>query len=572
MKTSSKKEENDKTNLSSENSSIISKISRFKKLNITIGSILIFIFGFFCRPPIEKYIEFVTHKRLTQKKLCYEIFQANKYKKDELVKLSEKLGYDKFNLNLDDPILENYYLIQIKLRNKGEFLHGPIKFNLSCDNNYTKIIDIKHKVKKPANKVINITHNLPSLNWKISEGAVPKIFWGADGSLSRTAGFNIYRSLDREVGFGVINDKLITEMKYNLPIDPSQNLSKNYFRISAKGVNGVESSMSDQVIITPEIFAFTPFFKEVYWISPKTKLGAEPNGSMEKPFRSLKEAISKSNKFAIFIVKQYRKDIISSQNVSKEANVFYKDDLSFLNGKIEFSILDGIDENAEIDLSFLCKIFELNNFFVKLKLIGSPEVIFEKIKRKEIKKSNLQPDTKTKKNLKVFLTPKIVKTYLGYNTIFLAWKIPESNEYNGVRIFRSVKRDLSDFEKLGEEVYDGLGSYDETLNCEYHQRDSIDQDFDALIPKKIRFKDRPPRRKTGLEGLAPAVPTMGEINVVYEFKVKSPFFEDKNVKPGTVYTYTLFAYDVNNNYSYPITVNASLEDWSPKQNCMRSVR
>ena len=570
MITKSKKVENDKQNFLQKILLLISKISHSKKTVPIIG-VAAFLFGLFLRPAIEKSIEFLTYKQLTQKKLCYEIIQTNRYKKYELVKLSEKLGYEKFDLNLDDPILKNYYLIQIKLRNEAECLHGPIKFSLSCDNKYTKIIDIKHKVVKPANKIVKIADTLPSLNWGISEETFLKISWENSSPLSGTAGFSIYRSLDKEVGFGRINEKLIKKMEYKLPFNQTRDLSKNYFRVSTEGIYGVDSGMSEDFICTPEIFAFSSSFKDVIWINPRTKSGSEPDGSKAKPFKSLKEAISKTNKFATFVINQYRGKIISSQNISKEANVFYKDALSFLEGKIEFSILNGFDENAEIDLFILCKISDFNNFGVKLKLIGSPEVIFEEIKRSEaINKPNLQPNTKIKKNIRVLLTPKIVKTYLGSNTIFLAWEIPKSNQYKGVRIFRSVKRNLSDLEKLGEEVYDGIGSFAETFHCRYYQRASIDKDFDALMFKIIGFHTRPPDRKTRHEDMCPQPPS--NISIMNDFEVKLPFFEDKNVIPGTVYTYTIYAYDDDNNYSYPILINASLDDWSPKQNCMRSVQ
>lgn len=528
--------------------------------------IITFLFTPLINSALEKSSEFLATKYLSKKKMCYEIINKSKYGKNELLELSSKLGVEKFDLNLDDPILRDYYLIQVKLKNQGASLHGPIKFILSCGNDYSKIIDLKYKVKKPSNKVIQIIHTLPPLNWEIGEDIFPTVSWDFD-TLEGCAGVNFYGSLNKEVGFGKINERLITNMEYKIPINPMQDLSKIYFRITAESVDGEETDMSEEHICTPDVFAFTPFFKDVYWVDPKSKSNDKSDGSKAKPFKSLKEAIANTNNLETFIVDQYRKEIVDSSNISKEVKVFYKDELTFLNGKIEFSVLDGIDEDAEIELFILCKILDFKKFNAILKLNGSPEVDFENKNKSSIDTTNFeQPNNENQKNLKLILTPKIVKTYLGFNKIFLAWEIPENSQYKGVRIFRSEKRTLSDFENLGKEIYDGIGSVAETLHCEYDKQKSIDQNFDEFIYRPLKRYEPPPKFKK------PPSPLNLKMIYVNTFEVKSPFFEDKTVTQGYVYTYTLYTYDINGNYSYPILINASLDDWSPKHNCMRLVR
>jgi len=357
-------------------------------------------------------------------------------------------------------------------------------------------------------------------------------------------------------------------MNFELPINPSGDLSTNYFRVSIEGVFCDESDMSDFFIKTPDIFAFRPYFKNAYYINPTTKSDVEPDGSPQKPFKSLIEAISKTNKTSNFIVNQHREDVISSQNISNDVNVFYEDDLSFLKGKIDLSILSGIDEDAEIELFFLCKIFEFEKLEISMRLYGFPEIIFEERKSKFENRSNPITDNKNKSDEKVLLTPKIVKTYLGYKTIYLSWEIPENDQYRGVRIFRSEKRDHLDLENLGDEIYDGPGSFSERLYCTCRQRKSIRQDYPIPISMNIKPENLLPPERKGFPNRA----SFGEIYIGKNFEVRSPFFEDKNVIAGDVYTYTLYAFDINNKYSYPILINASLSEWSPEHSCMRSVR
>ena len=68
MITRSTKVENDKQNFLQKILLLISKIIHSKKIVPIIG-VVAFLFGLFLRPAIEKSIEFLTYKHLTQKKL-----------------------------------------------------------------------------------------------------------------------------------------------------------------------------------------------------------------------------------------------------------------------------------------------------------------------------------------------------------------------------------------------------------------------------------------------------------------------------------------------------------------------
>jgi len=549
------KSENKKKNFFERIASLTRKMRR-SKIAISITYIIVFIFGLLVRPITDKSIEFYTQKHLTQKKLTYEIIKTAKYKKYELIKLQEEEGLSEFNLNLDDPILRYYYFVKIRLRNEGEFIQGPIRLNTLCDYKYTKIIDIKYKVHKPSHKIIKIAHSLPSLTWNMENKDLMRLSWDYP-DLSSVDGFYIFHSRDRDVGYGRINEKILTKTIYKLPIDKSKDFSTHYFRITAVGVWG-ETELSDEFFKTPDMLAFSSYFKDVYWINPEITSTNKSNGSRSEPFHSIEKAVTKINKSAIFIVDQYRDNITSIQNVSNEVKVYYKDDLEFLKGKIELSILSGLDENAEIDLVFLCKTISFKPLNMGIKLIGSPDITFEKKLKKSLNNSYSQPTNRNQEKFKKLLTPKIVKTYLGKNTIYLAWEIPKSPQYKGVRIFRSGMRNISDFENLGEEIYDGPGYLGETLQCIYHQREKIAHDE----IKSIWFEHDygPPPKNIHEENLRPSKPK--GMRIINEYEVKSPFFEDCNVVPKVTYTYTLYFYDNDDKYSYPILIIASLDDWS----------
>ncbi len=498
------------------------------------------------------------------KELSYEILSISQHKKYKLIDVAKLEGLDPFDLNLDDPILTRYYLIKIRLQNEGEAVKGTLTFHVSMGQ-HTKILDIKYKVISPPSKFLKIIHSLPPLTWKmLGKNETPLLSWDYDSPYS-VAGFNVYRSVFKDIGYGRINEQLVTQEGFVIPFTRPY-VSTSYYRITAVGTNGFESppSVPDKF---PDALAFQPSFKDVYFVDPNLLVKAEADGSRKAPFHSLTEAISKKGGSAIFIVNESRKNITSSQNISTQAKVFYKDDLGFLNGRAEVSLLNGIDEHADIELFFLCKSISRKEIDVKLSLEGAPQVKFGKVETGYENTVRLNQETGGPKvDAKMLLTPKKVKTFLGQNTIYLVWDKPQSPEYEGVRIFRSRMRTADDLTSVGEELHDGPGSTD-TLSCKYSSnwKDPLKQhDFNRLS-RLTHYHYQPPPRKG--EGAPPAAPSRLRIVTTIDVNVDSFYYADKSVSLGMAYTYTLFAFDNENKYSYPILINASLNDWSPEIDC-----
>ncbi len=496
-------------------------------------------------------------KYSSSKKITYEILSTSHHEKNGLIDFALSEGLNFFDLKLDDPILTDYYLIKVRLQNRGVAIIEPLKFIISIGEPNTKILDIKYRIVKPTNKSLKIINSLPSITWQMKEDdCYPTLTW--DVKMEELAGFHVYRSILKDVGYGRVNDGIITESKSEDPVT-FKNLSTFYYRVTAVGTTGAESSLSESLPF-PKYLALLPYFKDVYWIDPNASPQKVTDGSCKTPFISISEAIKKVGNSATFIIRQNRANVISSKNLSGEAKVFYEDDLEFLKGRAYVSLLNGIDENADIQLFFLCKTLIDGTIEFKLDLEGSPEIKVERLRRKPMQSVQSIQKSNFSKDPKALLTPKIVKTYLGENTIYLVWKKPQSLEYKGVKIFRSDKRNIIDSTDFGKELYDGYGE-NGTLVCNFFLKD-IDQ---KQLANRIKNADhtmanlRPPR---------PGVPNPPDFRGIGGyFDVDGQIFKDNAVSPGVVYTYTFFTYDSNNNYSYPIFINASLSDWSKESNC-----
>ena len=502
-----------------------------------------------------------------KKELFYKVLSISKFKKHELSQIAKKEKIDYFNLNLDDPLLTDYYMINIRLQNKGVAIKSPLKFNVLIKNPYTKILDIKHKVITPSNKYIALTNSIPPFIWDLNEHNYDFDYTITHENPYILSGFNIYQSVEKNVGYGRANEKIITKQTFKIPYDPFKTLSTVYYCITAVGVNGLESGLSEPFKF-PDFLAFGPYFKNLYWIDPNMDLNSASNGSANAPFPSLSEAIKKTNKSAFFINKRDKEPIKSNQTIPNDIKVFNADTLKFLNGRTNIFIEIGIDENSDIRLFFLFKAIVDKQLEFNLSLEGSPEI---KIKQGGIKKWNFEQSKQKnnlKRNQKAFLTPSIVKTYLGQNTIYLAWEKPKNSGYNGVRIFRKTKKSGDNLNAVGKELYEGHGNAD-TLYCTFENRKPIYGE--RKINKVSRFSPltslQPPRRKDSEYNL-PDSPKGFKVETSVAIEdVKLLYFSDKTVSPGMVYTYTLFAYDKNNNYSFPILINASLSDWSETYGC-----
>ena len=533
----------------------------------TVGIMLLsFVVGVVLRPALERSVEILTERALSIQKLSYELESVSRHSRNELTKIAKEYGLAEFDLRLDDPILTNYYLIKVRLLNVGQTIKSTLRFAVTIKNGKTKLIDIQHKVIRPANKSFRIVDSLPSLKWQLPTGENRVRLAWENGKGNEGMVYNIYRSFSEKVGYGRINDQLIETPRFELPLDFSKDLATCYYVVTA-GESGVWESDWSHPIKTPDVLAFSPYFENVHWVNPYLTSEVEPDRSRKAIFSSLSKAIKAVGKSGIFIVAQTRDEAVTIQNVSSDVTVFYKDDLEFLDGKVELSVLNGFDENADVELFFLCKALptEKEAEFA-LVLEGAPEVALEESQKSSSKSMTFPvPKTGRRDNIKEALTPKQLQTYPGKDTMYLAWEKPENPSYKGVMIFRSELRDLRDITTIGEQIYDGEGSM-VSLQCEYVQNGTKPTLRMMRISANAKIElFRPPRRVIQ-KRLAPPSGFSGT-RLVNIGDVDIRCFADRTVLPHTSYTYTLFAYDDSEHFSYPIIVNTSLDYWSPGTIC-----
>lgn len=87
-------------------------------------------------------------------------------KAEELDNYAQTNGFDVFKRNLDDDVVDNYFVVPFILRNstRNPVEMASLKIDLGCPD--AKIIDVKYIVKSPKSKLVNIHDTLPKLRWK----------------------------------------------------------------------------------------------------------------------------------------------------------------------------------------------------------------------------------------------------------------------------------------------------------------------------------------------------------------------------------------------------------------------
>jgi len=538
---------------------VISKTTkRLRALKFNLVFYLsLFIAGMLAETVTEAF-KIMVLKYLSKNVISYQVLSISKHKKYELTELMRKQEFSTFNMNLDDPILLDYYVAKIRLINLGPSLKGILKFNVELGRNNVKIIDIKHKVRLPPNKTFPMTHSLPPLICKapVKDGTV-SLTWGITDPKQFIRGFNIYRSFKEDVGFGTINDTLVLKPSFKIPI--RERISTPlYYTITSVGIDGSESEFSENPVKFPDIIAFLPGFEDVYWIDSRVKMqGSARDGSKGDPFGSLSEGIARAGKDATFIIRAARPGSISSEYLTTKSILFYEDDLLFLKGVADISLLNGMDEDAVIDLLVFKPVITLH---------GAPGVELRWIKTNQL--SRQAPVSKTKDTRKL-VTPRAISAHLGKKSIYLVWEKPKDPRYKAVRIFRSPIRTSELLVDPGKELYDGPGTVG-IIQCKIDMP-PLEQIPSVRANGLSEYKP-PPRKADGSPPPAPFVPS-----APYGLKVSNgnrkvhgeqQYFEDRDVTPGVPYTYTVFAYNENRTYSYPILINATLTDSSPQTNCL----
>jgi len=454
-----------------------------------------------------------------EKHIIAKILPIEKYSREDLVKLARKLGIEPFDLSLDDTILKDYYLIRLRFYNAYSAINQPLKFTISTGTSHSKIINIKHRVRRPSNKIVEVLDSIPKANWNWPESGIKaSLMWDYPlGDNSCIAGFNVYRSLLPESGYGKVNSELITTSNWVMPEEARSDMTPSYYKVTAVNTLGEESPMPSPIVVQN----FTPI-----------------------AYSSFKKKESIGNKSL-------------SQSDNKSEIYLNKQEYRFANGRVDISFVNGLDSGADIEVYLLCKILPDSELAPTVSLVGSSSVSYKLNGNPHIRSPSV-PFQPVK--LKEELTPQEVKSYSFPKSIYIVWNKPKSPDFAGVRIFRSPERRLGNLRNHpGEEIYDGPGLTDKI--------DLILPQQDAFSPHEaddsnINYIEPPPRPKHPLipppfTGTLSPPPVLG-ISVFASTTLESDYIVDIPINKQIAFTYTIYAYDNKGNSGYPIFINASL--------------
>jgi hypothetical protein len=225
----------------------------------------------------------------------------------------------------------------------------------------------------------------------------------------------------------------------------------------------------------------------------------------------------------------------------------------------------GLDPSSEIEVFVLCKVAAGQEIVPSVRMNGPVGIGFEEF--------NPQPRFRIAApspldSAKVALMPGMVRATAATDKVVIFWDIPQDSDYRGMKIFRSQERPLGDFESIGEKIFDGYGI---TNAFEFHRASRPNDEIATQSPNYSRFlhglplqpQAKPPTNgPSNIPLLKP--PTGLQVNAVsrsQHWDGKLAHFVERPPQRNTAYTYTLYTEDRTGRVSYPIMVNASLNDF-----------
>ena len=443
-------------------------VNRHIKLVVLISSSTTFILGILVGTPIEHAVS----KYLEKKSISYEGIHSFYESIEDAQKYIEIEGLTPFEVSLDDPLIDTYHILKIKLNNEGSIINNSLKFNIAIGNQFAKIIDIKHRVITPENKNLLITDTIPSLSWSmdalIKEMPHLALSWQppqqriGGSKITDIAGYNIYGSATIDLGYGQINEKLIKESSWRIGDDQYP-----FFKVQVVDLHGLKSKLSSAIPF-PEAFAFSPFFDDVAIIEPSIKSDLRAHCNDCKIYESLSQAIEKEGAQSTFLINKKKSDTLSLDNLVDKIyyknNVLYADNILNMKGEADILMPTGLDEDSEIIFYILYKIWPKAEHDVNFSITGHSDI--QLVKENDISthvvSNDARSNTNTQKKYKTILTPPVVSSYISNNKIYLLWDHPKDISYQGVRIFRSIKSEKNN-KNLGNEVYDGSGEIEKLI-------------------------------------------------------------------------------------------------------------
>jgi hypothetical protein len=498
--------------------------------------------------------------------LSYQITSVDRLTTHELSEYSRREFGGVFNLQLDDNIVRDYEIFKVRIRNDGAPIDHGFRVEALINDGFAKIIDLKHATRAPAHKSIPVNYSFPDLWWDTKKNRVKVTFSWRNPTNTEILGSFLYRSAYREFGYGKFNLGLVKRNCIGFDV---KDLLPGYYAVVAVGRNGALSNLSAPIRF-PESLALQPNFADVVWIDPSHNSEDKCHQSEPKTYSSLTEALAKEGSKRTFIIRGLRAE---SQSLLKQAakldyntKLLFDEDLKFLAGKLELLFPEGFDSRGEIEFYFLTKGLPDGNRRFRLLLHGQPKLSFT-IHGEDYgdPRNRRVPKLDAKK---MSLTPRLITSLADKTGIIFIWPRVGDQKYRGVRVFRSRIEPGKPANELGEEVYDGSDAGG-TLHCE--AKDRPEKRIELQFPLYERLApSEPPKRtrdipKTGR--LAPEAPTNLNIDVQGSEIGTSNFYADRTVEEKGKYKYTIYVYDDDEKYSYPIEIYASLDDELPGLDC-----
>lgn len=414
-----------------------------------------------------------------------------------------------FQMNLDDNILTNYFVIPLTFRNFTHVPVSPVNFRLDAGCCDAKILDVEFRVRSPVAKMISLRHDLPHLNWTLPTNSLPIILnWVCQPD----AEVNVYASIAKDRGYGQVTALPLAGDQLQLSI--AANRKPNQYFLRTVEVNG-------------------------WGEGPPSTLGF-PN-----PAYNSRVTFEKSD------------SLVPRSTLNAGTN------MPFLEGKTMISFETGLDPAASVDVYVLGKAPSGNTIKPSLKMDGEPGVLF----KEENQAPRLDmPYTETLDRTKLLLTPLQVRAVCASGKVLFSWDPTACSNYGGMRIFRSRERILGDYSDVGEEVFDEFGI---TNTIELNQRfgNHSPRDPSTVVTNSQRFFDDPPRTKpvetkpvivNGRQVFPPLAPVNLSISSIQRLTGQATFI-DSPPETNVVFTYTFYAFDHAGNVSYPVVVNAALD-------------
>lgn len=535
-----------------------SEDKRYTLKTLIITNIIIALIATFINYSGELIKYFLTSNNL---ELEYKILSSNIFSKKEIEQaIKAKFVNLKIDYSFDDNFISEYHLTKVELKNVGPFIKDELFIDVNFNNENVKILSILGKSIEPYVKEIELEYNKPPFIWNPFEKNEDTLEVGLYFRVEEPGAYMVavYRSYNKEVGFGKINPKILKKNEYK---DYVLKGERYWYRIGNFSSSGLESPHIGP-IAWPAVLFNKPSFKDVeeIFLSDIEDYNARLDSIFLK-YRVLKTE-NPNTKIYVDVIKS---DFIRWREPDEldYENTYFKEDIRFLNGKSSI-FFNNFSKNGIIRLWIISKSTSSN-------FINNLSLEFSEAKDIEITRASRFYDneklkssiSKKKKSLKEKLTPYQTKIFNGENKIIITWTIPNYSKYKFVRIFKTKINPNHKALPLNwdNEIYEGKGEefflFSNVTKIIKSNNNILKENFSVVLTQN-QLKPPPRRRRTPIDrpsapsGMKiygpPLSPTIVNLN---ENKIM-PYFEDYDIIDGHTYSYVLVAYDNHDNYSFPI--------------------